>query len=172
MPGRPWLRRQPNAWAATQTNKDQSFDWESWKATAQSPRAAASACVTRLSAAAKPGRRGEWTRLTAELAKLNLITHLDRGVLATYCVAYALWVEAIEQVQRIGTVVKSPTGYPIQSPFLAIANRQAEIMLRVASEFGFTPASRSRISAPPPDQLPLLDLTLDDYEEDSDGMRY
>jgi phage terminase small subunit len=27
--------------------------------------------------------------------------------------------------------------------------------VRVASEFGFTPASRSRISAPPPDQLPL-----------------
>lgn len=31
---------------------------------------------------------------------------------------------------------------------LAIANRQAEIMMRIASEFGFTPASRSRISAP------------------------
>jgi len=31
-------------------------------------------------------------------------------------------------------------------------------MMRIASEFGFTPASRSRISAPPPDQLPLLDL--------------
>jgi Phage terminase, small subunit len=55
--------------------------------------------------------------------------------------------------------VKSPTGYPMQSPYLAIANRQAELMMRIASEFGFTPASRSRISAPPPDQLPLLDLT-------------
>ncbi len=40
-------------------------------------------------------------------------------------------------------------------------------MVRVASEFGFTPASRSRISAPPPDQLPLLDLTRDDYEQGS-----
>jgi len=60
---------------------------------------------------------------------------------------------------------QSPTGYPIQSPYLAIANRQAEIMMRVASEFGFTPASRSRISAPPPDQLPLLDLAADEYEE-------
>jgi len=38
-------------------------------------------------------------------------------------------------------------------------------MMRIASEFGFTPASRSRISVPPPDQLPLLDLTADDYEE-------
>jgi phage terminase small subunit len=39
-------------------------------------------------------------------------------------------------------------------------------MMRIASEFGFTPASRSRISAPPPDQLPLLDLIANDYEEE------
>jgi phage terminase small subunit len=42
-------------------------------------------------------------------------------------------------------MIKSPTGFPIQSPYLSIANRQAEIMMRIASEFGFTPASRSRI---------------------------
>jgi phage terminase small subunit len=29
--------------------------------------------------------------------------------------------------------------------------------MRIASEFGFTPASRSRISAPPPEQLPLFE---------------
>ena len=29
--------------------------------------------------------------------------------------------------------------------YVAIANRQAEIMMRIASEFGFTPASRGRL---------------------------
>lgn len=116
-----------------------------------------------------PVARREWMRLTAELAKLNLVTELDRAPLAAYCAAYALWAEAMEQIQKYGTMVKSPTGYPIQSPYLAIANRQAEIMLRVASEFGFTPASRSRISAPPPDQLPLLELTMDEYDEEGGG---
>ena len=96
-----------------------------------------------------------------------MITHLDRGALATYCGAYALWAEAMEQIQKYGTMVKSPTGYPIQSPYLSIANRQAELMMRIASEFGFTPASRSRISAPPPDQLPLLELAAEEYEEDA-----
>jgi P27 family predicted phage terminase small subunit len=72
-------------------------------------------------------------RLTAELAKLNLISHLDRGELATYCGAYALWAEAMEQIQKYGTIVKSPMGYPIQSPGLSIANRQAEPMMRIAS---------------------------------------
>jgi hypothetical protein len=28
----------------------------------------------------------------------------------------------------------------MQSPYIAIANRQAEIMMRIASEFGFAPA--------------------------------
>jgi P27 family predicted phage terminase small subunit len=98
----------------------------------------------------------EWARLTGELSKLNLITSLDRGALATYCGAYALWAEATEQIQKYGVMVKSPTGYPIQSPYLSIANRQAEIMMRIASEFGFTPASRSRITTPAPDQLPLF----------------
>jgi len=55
-------------------------------------------------------------------------------------------------------MVKSPTGFPMQSPYVAIANRQAEIMMRIASEFGFTPASRSRISTPSAEEPSLLDL--------------
>jgi len=45
----------------------------------------------------------------------------------------------------------------MQSPYLAIANRQAEIMMRIASEFGFTPASRSRIATPSPAAPTLFD---------------
>jgi P27 family predicted phage terminase small subunit len=129
------------------------------------PEPALPTCPPQLS----PLARQEWERLSAELATLNLVTHLDRGALAAYCGAYALWAEAMEQVQTFGTMVKSPTGYPIQSPYLAIANRQAEIMLRVASEFGFTPASRSRISTPATDQLPLLQLAMGEYEEEPPG---
>jgi P27 family predicted phage terminase small subunit len=55
-----------------------------------------------------------------------------------------MWVEATEAIQKYGAMVKSPTGYPIQSPYVSVANRQTEIMMRIASEFGFTPASRSR----------------------------
>ena len=50
-----------------------------------------------------------------------------------------------------------PTGYPVQSPYVAMANRQAEIMMRIASEFGFTPASRSRMPHHPcPNQRYLM----------------
>ncbi len=99
----------------------------------------------------------EWDRLAGELGKLRIITNLDRAALAAYCGAYALWAEATEQIEKYGSMVKSPSGYPQQSPYLAIANRQTEIMMRIASEFGFTPASRSRISAPSAIEPSLFD---------------
>jgi P27 family predicted phage terminase small subunit len=89
-----------------------------------------------------PLAKQEWDRLVGELATLRLLTNLDRAALAAYCGAYALWAESTAQIQKYGAMIKSPTGFPIQSPYLAIANRQAEIMMRIASEFGFTPASR------------------------------
>jgi P27 family predicted phage terminase small subunit len=104
-----------------------------------------------------PVARREWDRLVGELSKLRILTNLDRAALASYCGAYGLWAEAMEQIQKYGAMVKSPSGYPQQSPYLAIANRQAEIMMRIASEFGFTPASRSRIAAPKSEAPTLFD---------------
>ena len=87
--------------------------------------------------------------------------------MAAYCNAYALWADSIEAIQKYGTMVKSPNGYPVQSPYIAIANRQAEIMLLIASEFGFTPASRSRIATPSPTEPSLFDL-MEDEPPDED----
>jgi P27 family predicted phage terminase small subunit len=105
-----------------------------------------------------PVARREWDRMAPQLAALQILTQLDRAALAAYCGAYAMWAEATEAIQKYGTMVKSPTGYPVQSPYVSIANRQAEIMMRIASEFGFTPASRSRISTPPKDAPDLFNL--------------
>src|ERR1043166_9654629 len=104
-----------------------------------------------------PVAKREWDRLVGELATLRLLTNLDRAALAAYCGAYALWAEAMEAIQKYGTMVKSPSGYPIQSPYVAIANRQPGLMIRIASEFGFTPPSRSRISTPSPTEPTLFD---------------
>ena len=86
-----------------------------------------------------PVARREWDRLVGDLAALRILTNLDRAALAAYCGAYALWAEATEAIQKYGAMIKSPTGYPVQSPYLAIANRQAEIMMRRPSS-----ASRRR----------------------------
>ena len=112
-----------------------------------------------------PVAKREWDRLIGELAVLRIMTNLDRAALAAYCGAYAMWAEATEAVQKYGTMVKSPTGYPVQSPYVSIANRQAEIMMRIASEFGFTPASRSRISSAAPTGPTLFDFMEKPPEE-------
>lgn len=101
--------------------------------------------------------RREWDRLVAELGKLNLLTRLDRAALAACCGSYALWAEATEAIHKYGSMVKSPTGFPMQSPYIAVANRQAEIMMRISAEFGFTPASRGRIAAPRRSEPDLFD---------------
>jgi P27 family predicted phage terminase small subunit len=115
-----------------------------------------------------PVARKEWDRLATALASLKILTALDRAALAAYCNAYGLWAEATEAIQKYGTMVKSPSGYPIQSPYVSIANRQAEIMMRIASEFGFTPASRSRISAPVEREPGLFDLFANGKEDQAE----
>ena len=97
-----------------------------------------------------PAAKKEWRRLARQLLMMRLVTDLDRAILAAYCQAYALWAEAVAAVRKYGAMVKSPSGFPMQSPYVAVANKQAELMIRIAAEFGFTPSSRSRIAVPPP----------------------
>ena len=73
------------------------------------------------------------------------MSSFDRGPLAIYCNAYAHYFEAMEEVQKYRAMINSPNGYPVQSPNLAVANKNADTMIRIASELGFTPASHSRI---------------------------
>ena len=105
----------------------------------------------------------EWGRIASQLNDIGLLTQVDRAALAAYCQAWADWVEAEEQLRRYGKVVKSPVktvtrrsggaevtetsgGFPMQSPFLSIRNRALEIMHKFLTEFGMTPAARSRIT--------------------------
>jgi P27 family predicted phage terminase small subunit len=113
-----------------------------------------------------PIARQEWDRIVGELTILGVLSNFDRGPLAAYCTAYALWIEAMEMVQKHDAMIKAPSGYPIQSPYLSTLNRQAEIMLRIASEFGFTPASRSRIFS----YSKSNSLLLDAVNEPDDGL--
>ena len=77
---------------------------------------------------------------------------------------HSLWLEAAEMVQKHGAMIKSPRGFPVQSPYLSTLNRQVEIMIRIASEFGFTPASRSRSFSFSKSNSMLLECVADDFQ--------
>ncbi len=118
------------------------------------PEPAVPACPPELNSVA----RREWARLSeASFRNSDLITHLDRGALATYCGAYAMWAEAMEQIQSSERWSSRRADIRYSHPIWRLLIDKAELMMRIASEFGFTPASRSRIAAPLPDQLPLFD---------------
>ena len=96
--------------------------------------------------------RKEWRRITKELATLELIAKLDRAAVAAYCVQWARWVEAENKLTVMDdgqavepTVFKTPTGYPMQSPWLSISNKALELMHKFLTEFGLTAASRTRL---------------------------
>lgn len=80
-----------------------------------------------------------------EHAPKGLLKRLDLSVLEVWVTACVFHREAVEKVAAIGQIIKTPNGYPVQNPYLANLNKQAQIMLKAATEMGFTPASRSRI---------------------------
>ncbi len=88
-----------------------------------------------------------WVHMVGMLSGAQVITELDLHGLELYCVAYQNWRDAQAKVIELGTIVKSPkSGYPVQSPYFAIANKSHEQMVKLAAEFGLTPTSRSRVT--------------------------
>jgi len=92
-----------------------------------------------------PIARAEWLRLVPSLSAHIDLMPFDRIPLAIYCASYQRWIEGIVGLQEYGMMIKTPKGYPIQSPFLAIVQREAETMMKIASEYGFTPTSRAKL---------------------------
>lgn len=95
-----------------------------------------------------PSQKEGWD-YAIEHAPVGLLKHLDRSVLTIWVIAEDRHREASKKVDEHGMLIKAPnTGLPIQSPYMAIANKQASIMLKAAAELGFTPSSRTQIQVP------------------------
>ena len=105
--------------------------------------------------------RAEWDRICQVLLDMGMLTRADRTALSAYCVNYGRWVDAEKQVQKFGTIVKSPEkNFPMKSPHLCIAESAQEQMRKLLVEFGLTPSSRSRIRVGPNLQASPLDQFL------------
>jgi P27 family predicted phage terminase small subunit len=89
----------------------------------------------------------EWARLAPMLKRLGLLTEIDGRALASYCQTWARWREAETKIEEFGMVIKGRGGYPIISPFVAVANRAMGQMKAFLIEFGMTPSARSRVHA-------------------------
>lgn len=88
----------------------------------------------------------EWRRLAKPLYDMGVLTVADRAAFAAYCQSYSRWSAAETKLAETPMLIKAPSGYVQQSPWLSIANRQMELMCRYMTEMGLTPSARTRVS--------------------------
>ena len=94
--------------------------------------------------------RKEWRRVSRELLDKNMLQVVDRAALAAYCQNWARWVEAENAMTApdFHLIETTDKGYQYISPWLNVANQALKQMRSFLTEFGLTPASRTRIQVP------------------------
>lgn len=105
-----------------------------------------------------PEAMEEWRRLSSVLHAAGLLTEVDRAALAVYCQAYGRWIKAERALALVakkdpdfaGLMIRTKSGNYIQNPLVGTANKAMSDLVRVCTEFGMTPASRSRIDGSEP----------------------
>lgn len=94
--------------------------------------------------------RAEWERVVPQLQALGILSTIDQSMLADYCTAHALAVNATKKYQREGMTIKV-NGQLQKHPAVKIAQEARSQAARLAGEFGLSPSSRTRISTPSAD---------------------
>lgn len=89
--------------------------------------------------------RAEWKRMTQWLARKGLISQADRGALALYCEAWGEFVRLRGLVRAQGDTVHGSTGSVVLNPLVRLKEDAAQRFIRLASQFGCTPAARARL---------------------------
>lgn len=88
-------------------------------------------------------------RYAIENAPAGLLKRLDQSVLSAWVVAQDLHQQANAAITTNGMMTTTPNGYMVQSPWIQVLNKQAQIMMRSAEILGFAPSARSRIQVSP-----------------------
>jgi P27 family predicted phage terminase small subunit len=97
-----------------------------------------------------PPARALWDQLAPSLAALDIIKPEDYTTFVTYCEAWATYREALERVRFEGLTSSHPkTGMPHKNPSYAILEAAGHQLLRLAQEFGLTPAAELRLARGP-----------------------
>ena len=89
-----------------------------------------------------------WRNLGKMLLDVGLFTAGDAIALEMLCISYGRMKQANRKVVETGTVLKSTeTGGIYQNPYLHVANKAWDQVNKLLSQFGLTPAERTRVLA-------------------------
>ena len=100
------------------------------------------------------GARREWARSAPDAYRLGLLSEIDRGAFAAYCVSYSRWEFAetrllemsVNDPQTGALLIRTKNGNTIHNPLLSIARAALHDMLTIADRIGLNPSARSRIN--------------------------
>lgn len=98
---------------------------------------------------ADPLAAAHWAELAPMLHRNRLLTEADLGALRLLCLTLARLDQAEQALREDGMVYVTPTGRRA-SPWIGIAREAHRQVRSLMSEFGLTPAARTRITAAPP----------------------
>ena len=103
--------------------------------------------------------RKEWKRITAELARNNIIAKLDQHMLGMLCQAVervvlfetALARQAAQALEKnlepeAPYISRTVQGYEMQSARYQLLNREREVLMKLLGEFGLSPALRAKVT--------------------------
>jgi P27 family predicted phage terminase small subunit len=88
-------------------------------------------------------QKAVWVELAGTFS--DRLGESDAPLFAKLVAAETLYRGASAEVSRVGVLIKSPTNYPIQNPYLAVVNKQHAFIVRTMSELGLTPLARGRV---------------------------
>ena len=78
-------------------------------------------------------------------APKGLLKKIDLSHMEVWVNALIAYRVAGEEVKKSGQTVFTPNGCSIINPAMSVQNRQAVLMMKAATDMGFTPTSRTRI---------------------------
>lgn len=100
----------------------------------------------------------EWVTMAEKLYNLGLLTEIDHSALALYCQAWGEFKDAQKEIygdEEKGVLGKgfttiSDKGNELQHPLVGISHNAMQIAHKFLTEFGMTPASRSKTKGSTP----------------------
>lgn len=94
--------------------------------------------------------RSEWRRVVPELARLGLVTKVDRAYLVAYCSAWGTFEAARIAMAEHGPLINGRDGNLVKNPAAQIMRDAADLMIKFGARFGLSPSDRTRLAVTPP----------------------
>jgi P27 family predicted phage terminase small subunit len=104
----------------------------------------------------------------AMLWPAGLLTVLDVPILAGAAVQYAIWRDAVDQLEKHGQVIRHPKGWPMLNPYVKIAEKAFNAWNKALIEFGMSPSARNRVKVAKPEQKDPFEAFLSKPDEPED----